>query len=146
MSEILLEFDQVFPAPRQRVFDFFADHEKLGRLWGGRWKVLRPGNDPASPHGLGSIREIRMGAFKFEETITAFRPHDLIEYQITGGGEVRNHHARISFSDAPGGTRVEYRIRWEPKAQGAGEMIAATLRLAWTVGVHKVIREFAGSG
>lgn len=140
-----LRFEEFFAAPREQVFDFFADPAKLARLWGGRWKQLRPGPDPAHPNGAGSVRSVRAGMFKFEETITVYQPHQLIEYQITSGGNVKSHLARIAFSDKPGGTQVVYTIDFESKFPGTGKMLAATLGLAWTVGVPKVQRELASA-
>jgi uncharacterized protein YndB with AHSA1/START domain len=143
MAEHQLRFDEFFALPRERVFDWFADHEKLGRLWGARFKRIQPGTDPATPNGVGSVREIRAGAFKFEETIVTFKPHQLIEYQVTKGGPIKNHLARMVFNDAPGGTRLEYTIDFDSKLPGTGGLLAATLRLSWKVGLNKAVRDMS---
>jgi uncharacterized protein YndB with AHSA1/START domain len=141
MSESL-RFEEVFAAPRERVFAYFSEPEKLGRLWGGRWKRLSAGQDPAEPNGLGSVRELRVGAFTFEETIVAWQPGELIEYRMTRG-PVKAHLGRIVFADAPGGTRVHYSVDFESKVPGTGRMFAATMRLSWRVGVPRVARDLA---
>ena len=136
-----LRFDAFFPMPREQVFNWFATHETLGRLWGARFTRIAVGKDPQQPNGLGSVRELKAGAFKFEETITAFQPHRLIEYTVTKGGPLKNHFARIAFADAPGGTQVQYTIQYDAKMPGTGGLFAATLRLAWNMGVAKVVRQ-----
>ena len=138
MSEDL-HFEEFIPAPRERVFAYFAEHENLGRLWGGRWKRIKAGQDPKDPNGVGSVREIKAGAFRFEETIVTYQPHQLIEYKMTNG-PVKDHFARIALSDQPGGTHVDYAIRFDSKFPGTGRMFAATLRLSWTIGMRRVIR------
>jgi uncharacterized protein YndB with AHSA1/START domain len=139
MAEELL-FDEVFPAPRAQVFAYFADPKKLGRLWSSRFKRLTAGTDPQHPDGIGAVREVNAGAFRWEETITAFRPDELIEYSITKGANVKAHRARIRFSDDPRGTRVVYEVRFESKVPATGAMFAATMRLSWTIGVPKMIQ------
>jgi uncharacterized protein YndB with AHSA1/START domain len=141
MADQTLSFDEIFPASRSRVFAYFGNPDRLQRLWGGRFKRQTAGSDPAHPDGVGATRTVRAGAFKFTETITAFEPGELIEYQMHAGGPVRNHRSRIAFTDADGGTRVQYTIEFDSKFPGSGAMIAATIRLAWRVGAPKAMRE-----
>lgn len=140
MAEQNLRFDEFFALPRERVFDWFSDPANLGRLWGAKFTRVRDGQDRAQPNGVGSVREVRAGAFKFEETITAFQPHQLIEYTMTKGGPVKNHLGRISFSDAPGGTRMVYTIQFDGKLPATGGLLASTLRLAWGLGATRARR------
>ena len=35
MPQQKIKFEQYFAAPRDKVFAFFADHEKFGLIWGG---------------------------------------------------------------------------------------------------------------
>jgi uncharacterized protein YndB with AHSA1/START domain len=133
-----LRFEHVFPVSVERVFAYFSDPEKLGRLWGARWRQVTPSPDPKYPNGLGAVREVKAGAFRWEETITAYQPLELIEYTITKGGNVKNHLGRITFEPAGRGTRVIYEVRFEPKIPGTGRMFAATMRLGWTIGVPKI--------
>ncbi|HUP91308.1 MAG TPA: SRPBCC family protein [Solimonas sp.] len=136
-----LRFEHVFRQPVAKVFAYFSDHAKLGRLWGARWRQLSPGSDPAYPQGLGSVREVKASAFRWEETVTAFKPLELIEYKITKGAPVKEHIARIAFEKVPGGTKVVYEVRFDPKIPGTGRMFAATMRLGWTIGIPRVTAE-----
>jgi uncharacterized protein YndB with AHSA1/START domain len=140
MPDQNLRFEEFFPLPREQVFAFFADPENLGRLWGGRFKRVQDSPDAAEPNGRGSVREVRAGAFKFQETIVTFRRNELIEYQVTGGGPIKNHLGRVSFSEERGGTRVEYQIAFDSRFPGTSGMFAATLRLSWTIGMPKVMK------
>lgn len=139
-----LHFEEVFGAPIGEVFAYFANPDKLGRLWGGKWKRVSPSAGP-NPDGLGAVRQINAGAFKWQEQITVFEPGRLIEYQITSGAPVKGHNARIAFASAANGTRVTYDISFDPKIPLTGVMFAATMRLAWTVGVPKAMRDLQGT-
>lgn len=133
-----LRFEHVFQVPIERVFAYFADHQKLGRLWNARWRMISPGSDPKYPQGLGSVREVKAGTFTWEETVTAFKPNELIEYKITKGASVKNHFSRITFVNAYNGTRVVYEVRFEPTNPSTGSMFAATMGLGWAMGIPKV--------
>ena len=82
-----------FQADPATVFAFFADHEQFGRLWPGTTRRIATGQN--DPNGVGSVREIRVGPVRFEETVVTFqRPH-LIEYTVTRGSPIKNHHGRM---------------------------------------------------
>lgn len=130
-----------FAAPRAQVFAAFADHARFGRIMGGRFTRIRPGDDPAQPDGRGSVRELRGLGPVFEETITRFEPPDRIEYTVSRGGPVRDHLGSIRFSDAPGGgTRVDYSIRFAPRIPFTGALIAAILRRGWPGARRRVMQ------
>jgi uncharacterized protein YndB with AHSA1/START domain len=129
-----------FAAPRAKVFAAFADHARFGRIMGGRFTRIRDGEDPAEPNGRGSVRELRGLGPVFEETITRFEPPALIEYTVSRGSPIKNHHGRIVFTDTPeGGTRIDYTIAFEPRIPFTGALIAGVLRRAWPGAQRRVM-------
>jgi uncharacterized protein YndB with AHSA1/START domain len=143
MSQQTVRFEQFFAAPRERVFAYFADHEKFGRLWPGRFRRLRQSADAAHPDGLGSVREIRAGGMRFEETITGFEPISSIEYRITRGGPIKNHVGRLRFTEVPGGTKLDYTIEFDPRLPLTGGLIASVLCTAFSRGVQRAVEDLA---
>lgn len=141
----MVRFEQFFAAPREKVFAYFADHQKFGRIWGGKFTRVKDSRDPADPNGLGSVREIRNTGMVFEETIVKYEPPALIEYAITKGGPIKNHLGRIVFNDVPGGTKLEYTITFEPKIPLTGGLVCGILCGSWHSGVHRAVRDITGS-
>jgi uncharacterized protein YndB with AHSA1/START domain len=143
MPQQKVRFEQFFAAPRERVFAWFADHEKFGRLWPGRTRRVQDSPDAMEPNGLGSVREIRTGGMAFEETITAFDPPSRIEYRITRGGPIRNHRGELNFTEVEGGTRLDYTIEFDPKIPFTGGLVASVLCASWQRGVQRAVEELA---
>ncbi|MES0875168.1 SRPBCC family protein [Sinimarinibacterium thermocellulolyticum] len=124
-------------APIERVFAFFADHERFVTLFGARCRRIVDGQD--EPNGLGSVRRIGRGPLSFEETIVTFEKNRRIEYAITRGSPIRNHRGTIDFRDDRGATVIDYVIRFEPKIPLTGSLIARGLKLAWRLHAPKVL-------
>ena len=139
MPQQTVRFEQFFAAPRDRVFAWFADHEKFGRLWPGRTRRVQDSADGANVNGLGSVREVRSSGMAFEETITAFEPPEMIEYRITKGGPIKNHRGCLKFSEVTGGTRLDYTIEFDPKIPLTGGIIASVLCSSWHRGVQRAV-------
>ena len=144
MAQQRVRFEQFFAAERERVFAYFADHAKFGRIWPGRFRRIRESADAAQPNGLGSVREIRTSGFTVEETITAFDPPARIEYRVTRGGPIKNHLGRLLFSEVPGGTVLEYSIEFDPRLRLTGGFIASILCASWHRGVQRAIDDLSG--
>ena len=143
MPQQTVKFEQFFAAPREKVFAWFADHEKFGKIWPGRTRRVQASADGGDPNGLGSVREIRSGGSTFEETITKFEAPSTIEYRITKGGPIKNHLGRLLFSETEGGTKLDYTIEFDPKIPFTGGLIASVLCTAWHRGVNKAIEGLA---
>lgn len=138
-----VRFRQFFPAQPAEVFGYFADHENLGRIWAGRFRRIKDGEDPAEPNGLGSVREIKGTGPTIEETVVLFEPNRRIEYEISRGSPLKNHHGVILFVEADGGTEVEYSIGFDPKIPGTGPIFARWLRLSWKRGVKRAVADLS---
>ena len=143
MPQQTVRFEQFFAAPRDRVFAWFADHEKFGRIWPGKTRRIHESADPREPNGLGSIREIRSGGLVFEETITGFDVPERIEYRITKGGPIKNHRGLLLFSAVEGGTKLDYTIEFDPKVPLTGGLIASVLCTSWHRGVSRAVEGLA---
>lgn len=144
MAQHKVVFEEFIAAPRERVFAFFADHEKFGRIWGGKFKRIKdaPGADP---NGVGSVRRIPGPGPAFEETIVTFAPPGLIEYQVTRGSPIKNHIGRIEFHEEAGGTKLRYTIAFEPRIPFTGSLIAGVIRASWCRGLPRVVGELAAA-
>lgn len=125
-------------APIERVFAFFADHERFTTLFGARCCRIRDG--AGDVNGLGSVRRVGpAGPLGMEETIVGFEPGQRIEYAITRGSPIRNHRGTIDFRDDRGATVIDYVIRFEPKLPFTGALITRALKRAWRRNAPKVL-------
>ena len=145
MSKHQVKFEQFFAVPREKVFAYFSDHEKFGKVLGIRCRRIRDGADTRDVNGLGSVREIRMAGMKFEETITKFESPIVIEYQVTRGSPIKNHLGRLVFTDEPGGTHLTYTISFDPKIPGTGGLIAGILNTGWCKGRDRAVKAIAAA-
>ena len=140
MAKNQVVFEDIFLAPRAKIFSLFADHQRFGRVWGGVFVRIKPGDDPNEPNGFNSVRRIRSQGLTFEETIVTFRRNELIEYRVTKGSPIKNHLGHIEFSDAPGGgTHVRYSISFDPRIPFTGKLIESALRGQWEKGKSRVM-------
>ena len=143
MPQQTVRFEQFFAAPREKVFAWFADHEKFGRIWPGTTRRVQDSADGANVNGLGSVRQIRSGGSAFEETIVEFEPPAHIGYAITKGSPIKNHRGDLRFAEVEGGTRLDYTIEFDPRIPFTGGLIASVLCAAWHRGVQKAVAEIA---
>lgn len=140
MSRQRVQFHSHFQAPPAEVFALFADHRRFGQMLGAPVRRIRdaPGEDP---NGVGSIRRIALGPAAFEETVLTFEPPTLIEYTVTRGSPLKNHHGRMAFkAAADGGTELDYHIAFESKLPGMGPVIAMALKAAIGRGLQRAPR------
>lgn len=144
-SEQSVRFEQFFAAPREQVFAWFSHPENVGQLFPGRMRRLRPADDPGHPDGAGSVREVRMGPVRLEETITRYEPPVFIEYRVTHGWAIRHHVGCLRFEAVPGGTRLEYVIRFQSRVPFAGSLVAGALCASWRRGVQRAVDAIAAA-
>lgn len=127
-----------FPQAREHVFDFFAAHENLSHVFGGKIWLSQPAPEGDNPNGLGSVRTISMGPGpNFDERIEAFDKNSRIEYTITQGSPVKNHYGTMLFTDADGGTAMDYRIRLAGRIPGTTGLIAGIMARTLRKGLPK---------
>ncbi len=133
-----IDIEMEFRRPVGELFALLSDHEKLGPVLGAKIKRTREGTD--SPNGLGSVRTLRIGPLpSFDETVTAFRKDELIEYRITRGTPLRNHRGEMRFSSTPaGGSRLHYTIEFRAALPLVGPLVRAALDAGIRKGLAKL--------
>lgn len=127
MRRIVVEGDLAIPA--ERAYAYLAEHEHLGKITPLRVERLRDG--VSERNGVGSRRRMSVGGLlPFEETVTAAIPGELIRYQVTKGGPLRDHKAEIRFTPTECGTHVMWEIIFRPAVAGLGGALEVGLRRA----------------
>ncbi len=109
-------------ASPERVFELISDHEGMARWSDAREVVLRHPGYPA-PNGVGAVRVIRARGVAVEEEVVAYDPPKRMEYRVTAGIPVRDHHGEIVLEPVAGGTQVVWRVRFRPRIPGTGWLL-----------------------
>jgi hypothetical protein len=117
-----IEIDYHFSLPVDRVYDYLSEHENLGPLFGATIARVRDGD--TSRNGVGSVRQLRIGILPpFEETVVEAVPNERIDYRITKGSPLRNHHGSMQFAAAGTGSRLNYVIEFGAVVPGLDRVI-----------------------
>jgi ligand-binding SRPBCC domain-containing protein len=127
----VLEREVVVPAPRDRVFPFFADARNLERLTPPalRFRILTPGTIEMRP---GAVIEYRLSLtgvpFRWRTVIERWEPPTLfVDFQDKGPYKLWRH--THSFEEVAGGTlmrdRVEYELPFGPLGAVAHRLFVA---------------------
>ncbi len=137
MSQQRIEIVQEFPFPVSKLFAFLSVHENLGCIFApAKIRTVKQGAESA--FGLGSVRELRIPLSpSFDETVTAFKENELIEYRITRGSPLKNHHGVMRFYPLGDGSRLHYTIVFEGKLP----LLARVVRPALERSIRKGLRE-----
>lgn len=122
----------------EEMFSRLADHETLGKVLGAPVKRSRDGEGDIN--GCGSVRTLGFWPLDFDETITAFEPPGRIEYSITRGSPLRNHHAVILLTPRDAGTEVRWSIQFDAAIPFTGPLIRKVMRTVLTHGIRKLAR------
>ena len=140
MREYWVHVEQDFDLPVERVFDYLAEHENLGPVFGA--KITRIKDGDTDRNGVGSARLVKVGPLPaVEETVTKVVPNELIEYRITHGGPLRNHVGIMKFSSLPGtGSHLDYRIRVASNIPGLAPVAKTVLTKGIVKGLKTVDR------
>lgn len=140
MSVQTIHASESFNAPIDDVFDFFAKHENLGKVFAAR--IRRSEKAPeGDENGVGSVRKLRIGLGPaFYEKVTAYEPPNRIEYEIVSGVPVKHHRGVMEFSEQDGVTTLDYTIELETKIPGTSFAIAKALKLVLSLGLPRARR------
>lgn len=132
-----IEIDQEFALPVERVYAYLAEHENLEAVFGAKIARIRDGAD--SRNGAGSVRQLRIGVLPpFEETVTDAVPNERIDYRITKGSPLRDHHGSMRFSSTPTGSHLNYVIEFGAVVPGLDRLIKIGLERAVRNGLKTV--------
>jgi len=127
MPERTISMQFEFKKPLQDVFAELSDHTRFGEIIGCKMTRLKEGSD--SVNGTNSVRRISVGPMPaFEETITAFKPNEFIEYKITKGSPLKNHVGSMQFVETNMGCSLSYDISFDSRLPLAGAPISFILK------------------
>jgi uncharacterized protein YndB with AHSA1/START domain len=130
MAVIQIEHTAVIPAPRRRVWEILVNHEEMPRWYPAREVIRRRAGEPDS-NGVGAIRVVRMGGVVVEECITAFKPDERLEYNLTAGAPLRDYRGEVVLTAVSGGTAIRWSVNLTPRIPGTGwlarRLVARTL-------------------
>jgi uncharacterized protein YndB with AHSA1/START domain len=127
----------VVEAPVAEVFEWFADAGNYTRSWFVlHERLVRRGQNAA--YGRGAVRELTWAFGSFRERVTEYRPphefHYLVERSIP---PVRHEGGHLTFTEVPGGTRVQWTTTVEvrlPFAAAAMTRLLGKPVIAYTFG------------
>lgn len=125
MQEIEIE-REVAAAP-ERVFEALTDHEGLVHWSDVREVVLRHPGDP-HPNGVGAIRVIRARGVAVEEEILVYDPPKRMEWRVTAGLPLRDHHGVVVLEPGGEGTRLRWSVRFRARIPGTGALLRRIVR------------------
>ncbi|EDY86225.1 conserved hypothetical protein [gamma proteobacterium HTCC5015] len=126
-----------FPAPVSTVFATLGDHEKLGPILGAKITRIRDGEDALN--GKGSVRRVKPGPLPaLEETVTVHKENELIEYKITKGSPLKNHHGIMRFTEQGGHSHLDYKIVFDSDLPG----VAPFVRLVLEKVIRRGLKQF----
>ncbi|MRH91857.1 SRPBCC family protein [Nocardia sp. SYP-A9097] len=104
--------DTVLFAPREVVYQLFSDRDALNSYLPVQISLKKPG--VGSPSGVGAQYLIGLAGVGITEETTELVPGERMVYRVIKGAPVKQHVGTITFTDAPGGTRVVYTMESEP--------------------------------
>lgn len=128
MAQQRIEIVKEFAVPVERLFAYLGEHENLEVVFAPA-KIKRISDGKDARNGVGSAREMKiLVGPAFVETVTAYKENELIEYRITRGSPLKNHHGVMRFyATATGGSRLHYTIVFEGKFPLVGEVLRFVL-------------------
>jgi hypothetical protein len=131
-----IEIDYHFSLPVDRVYGYLSEHENLGPVFGAKIARVRDGD--TSRNGVGSVRQLRIGILPpFEETVVEAVPNERIDYRITKGSPLRNHHGSMRFAAVGTGSTLNYVIEFGAVVPGLDRLIKP--------GLERTIRKGLGA-
>jgi len=138
MAQQRIEIVQEFALPVAELFAYLSEHENLASIFAPA-KITRVRNGDTSRNGIGSVRSLRiLLAPPFEETVTAFKENELVEYRITKGSPLKNHHGVMKFYEFGSGSRLHYTIVFEGKLPLIANVIKPGLEQAIRKGLKGI--------
>ena len=138
-APVRVHVQHTFKSDPATVFDALSEHENLGRVFGAKITRLRDGE--TSRNGAGSARQLRIGILPpFVETVTLAEPNSRIEYKITKGSPLKDHHGVQALSPTPdGGTLLDYSIAFNTLIPGMAPIVGKSLTKAISAGLPRLV-------
>lgn len=133
--------DTVLSAPRDVVYKLFSERDSLNSYLPIQVSLKKPG--AGSPSGVGAQYLLGLAGLGITEETTELVPGERMVYKVIKGAPVKRHVGTITFTDAPGGTRVVYTMESEPSLPVPAKVLEVGLRgltNALISGVRKAIK------
>lgn len=133
-----VEIVQDFPYPVETLFNYLSVHKNLETVFApAKIKRIKDGQDVRD--GVGSVRKMSLPLLpSFEETVTVREPNERIEYKITRGTPLRNHHGIMRFSPSEKGTRLHYTITFSSRVPFVAPAVGVALQQTINRGLKKI--------
>lgn len=133
-----INIQATFPFSVEKLFAFLEQHENFEVLFKpAKVKTIEAGKN--EKYGIGSVR--RITAFPspaFEETIVNYEKNKQIEYKITKGTPLKNHHGKMLFSSTNNGSELNYTIEFESNIPLVALIVRKVLEDKLTTGLEKL--------
>jgi hypothetical protein len=143
MKIYTIQLQQEFNAPIEKVWEDFSSHESFGNIMGQTIVRIVDSADIENINGVGSVREIRLPLFPFEETIIKSEKYNCIEYKISKGTPLSYHNGSMVFKSLPNGkTALDYTIQLGSNISLIAGIISSILKKAIGSSVKKYARRF----
>ncbi len=140
MQEYQAVLSASIQAPIETVFDRLADHNRMGEWLDA--DIHRTKDATAAGEGVngtGSVRTLRiLGLLDFDETVVRCEKPRALEYEITRGSPLKNHHGAITLKQDGNMTQIEWDIRFDMAIPLAGHLVALLLKMAVGRGLQKL--------
>jgi uncharacterized protein YndB with AHSA1/START domain len=134
------QFDRTIAAPPQVVFDVLTDHRGYSSITPLRAVELEREGEPA-PNGVGAVRVLRLAGPPMREEVVEYEAPRRFAYRMLSGAPVRDHVGTVELSEAPGGTRMVYRVETTPTVPVGGAAVVAVTKRAVGQLVKGIVRE-----
>jgi len=138
MAQQKIEVIKEFKMPVESLFAQLSEHENLATVFAPA-KVTRVRDGNGSRNGVGSARLVKIPlAPIIEETVTAFKEGELVEYSISNTTPLKNHLGIMKFSPTAQGSKLHYTITFESRIPFTGPLVKATLELVIRKGLDNI--------
>lgn len=133
-----IEVTKEFLMPVEALFAHLSEHENLATIFAPA-KVTRVRDGNGSRNGIGSARLVKIPlAPVIEETVTAFKEGELVEYTISNHTPLKNHLGVMKFAPTANGSRLHYTITFESRIPFAGPLVKAVLETVIRKGLKDI--------
>lgn len=140
MQQYQTVLSESIKAPIETVFDRLADHNRMGEWLNA--DIHRTKDSTATAEGVngtGSVRTLRiLGLIDFDETVVKCEKPHSIEYEITRGSPLKNHHGAITLQQNGNTTQIDWDIKFDMAIPLAGHVVALLLNFAVGQGLKKL--------
>lgn len=147
MKQTRVKIAEQINAPIDVVFDRLADHNRMGEWLDA--DIKRTQDSPVTAEGVngtGSVRTLRLlGIMEFDETVVRCERPAGIEYKITRGSPLRNHHGTIALTRDGTNTAIEWNIAFNMTIPFTGFLTGFMLQTAIGRGLAKLKKQLEGN-